>query len=833
MTAHAPAYRLTMYSPRSVDATEATILTPIGGAAHADNFVVASISGVSGAQPYLEHPRGKQGSIDPLTKKTTQGALTVRIMDKRVTAGGSNSSRWLTAFLGDTSGKQRLIGCKVYIEESLNGGSSWAAFFTGRVFDLSLSGDAIFWDLQIRDMSAELDRKVFVGRPHATVASTAFMPSVTPLGPPFDWGNLTAVPRLRGTITRVSATVATLTIDPKFDHWSRIWTANIAGANSARLWHLMITYAGNTGAFLANPRTYIPSPISKHDGKPWHPAFGGFRSVEELPVGTAGYMAMPPNGAAVTFYATIDTPPTKDFPLLINDIHPVQLWAYLLDGYFSTLKPDGSAVAISARDTAAFATLIADDSFNKVPMRLLIDEPVKASEFIEKHICQVYQLAYRLDGSGQVVPIDLRRSSTTASGGTITDADLAAGPAPAWKVSRDSAITGAVITYYYDTPVSVESLKDAPDVAVNYPSTGIETLKSDVFVANDLTTFGDIGEKVIKIDAKGLHLSDDEAKPVNGHDAISAARDVIVGWADDAMTPYATGAATLPLRCRRGATPVDTCFPGLWRTVTVTTQPDPASNTRGGSRLMLCTSRSEDGPTVNLEFLDAGVGSVSVTPTVTSALAAIDDDNAVDVVVTLNAQGERAAVYYAITDTSTGSRPVDADARWIRSGARTTTGTLRVRGMPKSARVWIRARSEPIAGQFRLPSAWVYRAAPGYVDTVTVTAASAASVTNLFANRGDVSWTAGDANSRVEISLVLGGVPGSWTDADRIASLDPGATKYRVKNLAASTQYTVGIRVREVLGGRASLATATFTTTSTLGDAPRPVGLDICVRPSA
>jgi hypothetical protein len=73
-------------------------------------------------RPYLDLPRGRQGSIDPLSKKLTQGALSIRVMDKRTTVGGSNANRWVTAFLGDANGKQRLIGCKILLEESLDGG---------------------------------------------------------------------------------------------------------------------------------------------------------------------------------------------------------------------------------------------------------------------------------------------------------------------------------------------------------------------------------------------------------------------------------------------------------------------------------------------------------------------------------------------------------------------------------------------------------------------------------------------------------------------------------------------------------------------------------------
>src|SRR5689334_6878717 len=122
-----PAYRLTVKAPRSVDATEATTLTPIGGAPHSDNFIVSSIQNLAGSKPYLDLPRGKQGAIDVPTKKATIGALTLRILDNRVSTG--NAQRWFTAFIGDANGKLRLKGCKAILEESLDNGSSWSTIF--------------------------------------------------------------------------------------------------------------------------------------------------------------------------------------------------------------------------------------------------------------------------------------------------------------------------------------------------------------------------------------------------------------------------------------------------------------------------------------------------------------------------------------------------------------------------------------------------------------------------------------------------------------------------------------------------------------------------------
>jgi hypothetical protein len=88
-----PLFELTLYKPYAEDATESTVLTPIGGAAHTDQFIVTTLQGISGAKPYLEQPSGRQGSLDPVTRKLSVGNLSVRVFDPRVTAGGSNAVR--------------------------------------------------------------------------------------------------------------------------------------------------------------------------------------------------------------------------------------------------------------------------------------------------------------------------------------------------------------------------------------------------------------------------------------------------------------------------------------------------------------------------------------------------------------------------------------------------------------------------------------------------------------------------------------------------------------------------------------------------------------------
>ena len=135
------AYRATVFISRSDDASETTVLTPIAGAPHSDQFKIATRTGVVGFQPYMDFPTGRRGKIDLLSKKTDVGELSFEIIDMRPPAGGANATRWVTAFIGEKEGIPRFARLKCYIEESLDGGVTWNPFFTGRVRSLALKSD--------------------------------------------------------------------------------------------------------------------------------------------------------------------------------------------------------------------------------------------------------------------------------------------------------------------------------------------------------------------------------------------------------------------------------------------------------------------------------------------------------------------------------------------------------------------------------------------------------------------------------------------------------------------------------------------------------------------
>jgi hypothetical protein len=355
---------------------------------------------------------------------------------------------------------------------------TWSSFFTGRAFDLGLTPDRIWMELQLRDLSDDLKRKVFVGQPHTSI-TYASMPSLVPLGVQKVWGNFTVVGVVGGVVHRLSTTKARLDFSAGTDFIKRVIPSNVRALMN-ETWQVILTSGGNTGIFPTRPVKAPTGKVSWHDNQPID-YFLSFE-IDELPVGSPGYLAMPADLAVVQFYVTRDLPPTADSPLLIGDVHPVQLLADLIDGKFSLLKSDGSARAMAPRANCARWTtgdpwkpLIDDTSFAILPRR----HPGERTR-------------ERLDREGALSDLPARLSPQRRRPGRADRSPAQRehlvrrhdhGHAPggaraAWKVSRESAMTGAEVTYYVDEAVSLESVKTLPDPTVPFPPGGVRTTKA-------------------------------------------------------------------------------------------------------------------------------------------------------------------------------------------------------------------------------------------------------------------------------------------------------------------------------------------------------------------
>lgn len=147
-----------------------TPLVPRAGAPHADSFQVTTQEGVAGWQPYLMRPRGRRTGFDPLTRHTEVGEVTFAVLDAKV--GGSNTSRWASAFVGDTANRVPFRGLRVKLERSTDGGSTWNNYFTGKIRRTrsphpGRAGPQV--EYTASEEGVDEYRSIFVGPPHTGI----------------------------------------------------------------------------------------------------------------------------------------------------------------------------------------------------------------------------------------------------------------------------------------------------------------------------------------------------------------------------------------------------------------------------------------------------------------------------------------------------------------------------------------------------------------------------------------------------------------------------------------------------------------------------------------
>lgn len=982
MPTYRPAYRLTLFASRLVDPSETTILSPVAGAPHSDPFKITTLANLSGWKPYLWFPKGRRGRTDLLSKKTDTGELTVQILDARVGLPSDNASRWVTAFIGDSTGAMRLGGYRALVEESLDGGQTWASFFVGRTFGLQLQG-RLNYVLTIRDIAQDLQRKVFVGKPHAAIYGTgartdgdatdqagpryAQLLSTHPIGILNPYGTIAVTQPFTGTVDQSDSTNKTFrilldaaskgsilnlltqnlavamgagfdslppitaqqhqTLPPNFTGPARIHVKNL-NTSAEGDFLVGILWADNTPtlqlptlgfgpqavikpfALVAKPLQY---PIGVATGTPLVNNIGGYAigttsiatdgwtisttgilkqgdiisfaghsqryiitadtnsdgsgnstlaitpaltasvanneaiTVQSLP----GFMALPANGTPVAFSVIVDRQIDQQNPLLLSDNHPVQVWKDVLRGYYGYLFTAGTPLALGKNfgdplgpvgfNATAFNDLIADKTFPT--FRCVIDQPMSAADFIEKYICLPNSLGYYLDGSGNVVPVDLRMPTSLAGVPTITDADLALSSAPDWQHDPNSAVTVGSGKFYAEVYGGIQVQTEPGYLFPVITSQSFQTFEQDII---DLGLGNAaLGDKKFEIDAKGLRFMPYETiASLPGATGVTQSRALwcqqrLQGMLSEVARPFGNGPQILKVPLRRTANTAG-LFPGSLVIVNFTAAPDTTTNKRNGTRLARVSERIEQGLVVQATLFDLGINVIANTPTLGNpAQVAGDTAHSASTVVTLDAQSDVAEVHYAITDTATATRPVDSSALWtpVRSGANqkhlfSMSQTVVQGGLPAGCRVWFRARSLPMHvftaflvsttfSEAKLPSAWVYPATD-HVDLAGLTAPTGLAVSGIASDAVHLSWTVGDANLRLEVWLAT---PVGSARTRVGGYLPPGTTGYDLLGLEPSTTYRVAVRDVDGAGGFAESATVDFTTNSTPSAAPNCQGI--------
>lgn len=864
MTTFLAAYRVTVYAASRNDATS-TILTPIGGSVHSDDFKVTTLPALAGWQPYLLDVEGRHSSIDPLDKKVQTGQMVVRLMDPK---RGTNLQRWASAYMGNAAGVNPLLGCKLYIEESLDGGATWAAFWVGRIEQIELQGKLVI-RLTCRDFADELEEPCFVGRPEGSI-SYAVEPLLCPLGLSAPYGGVPAARPMTGVISsetfngyrRIALSAADV---------ERVDNLITAGLTSNAPWGLS-GIVSNHGARLgfvvavSNVRLRFSCASPSISAKevevvailPVKTFSGGAKSrVSELAVRevdasdpfyqsfSAGTIA---NGTALTaitiravslprttptrptgllFTPLTAPPPQSDpvggaAPLYLGSVNPAQLFADLLDGKFGILNADGTVTKAFARTASTFSALTSPGSTtNALTLRnYRIDKQYTLREFFEEQICKVENLGYRLvpqhNGGNPISAVelfDMRLPTSTALGSidTITDADLDPAGEITWNQNRADAMTVVAIKVYIEDYISTDELADVPEAVPFIATSLLKQYQMEIIPDKGLGRV-ELGVRFLSIDALGIRSVSGNASPdiIESNPWLQAQANQV---AEHYRSVFGAGPLQLGFVARRTSN-TSNKRPGDWVVLHVDAIIDPATRVRGGARLVQITSREEAGPRLKFTGIDAGPYASAAVCTVGSAPATgTPSTNTATLGVTLNADSDPVVVQVNVTETSVGTMPAHNAAGWTQAARLTSSGTATVQNLPSGKRIWFRARSEAAQNKKTkaLPSAWVVPGTTGYVDLTVLSAPTSVTVLPspiLSTSEIVASWTNVEPALPIQAILTTGGV-------DRIlATLAKGTAMFTLNPyVVSSTTYTFSVRYIDTLQGVGTKGTSSSFTT--------------------
>lgn len=804
--------------------------------------------------PYLREPDVPGGRYNPLKRTLQTRTMTAGLIDAK-TEPGQNLKRWVTAFLGDLKQRNQLLGLKARVEESLDGGLTREAAFTGRI-DLTKLEEKNAYSAPIVDGVEEHDVDVFVGRPHSSV-SYAVAPQVWPVGPSVAYGGIPAALPIKGKIQSAtgfaaSAGIKSVLVDtnelsnprnrltPTLEEVSGSWATASPGLLAeiqAAVFPEGVTYSTSARIKLKRLDTSAQGQFQLGVVRRGSAPAGGTLSIlgplgfgnavlelvlAELPATDPNFLAMPPVTTAVECSVIlIENDPDEDAPTLIGDVHRVQLLEDLLLGRFGRLKKDGSVVQSFSPEPTSFAQLKADASIGTV--RYKVEKRSKLREWAEKYVLRDGNLGWRLDANGQMVVFSTRRPSSVAGILTISNDDMVEEQdAFQWQQARQGAITQVEAKYYVDLPIGPDGAAVAPSRLGVAPTLLMRSVMQRFLILD----FGreDMGQERETFDAIGMRAMPGEI--VEGQSRAVFIRRQLERAVEEYRMPHGTGPAEATIRCKRTANTKD-WHQGQFRIVDVDPMPDPGTNLRGGARLMVCIDRKPKRESIEFTALDLGPNAIAAAPT-SASLATDTDDTAhgFSLAVTLNGAGDPVIVEYAITDAGVGVRPAEASSAWTFAARLTASATVKVINLPAGKKVWPRHRSVPASETNpQLPSVWSFPSGGDNVTLASLTAPSGLGTTELTGKRVVITFTPGDTRLPTEVMLAT-----PVGDARvRVKTAPPGATRVELVDLEVSTTYRLGLRHRDSLGGFSTEPTIDFTTTATPATAPNPGGIAIVI----
>lgn len=859
-------YRVTIFATGSED----VVWTPAPGADHSEPFKVTTFpsGSVPGFAPYMSSiPKGRKSKFDPVKKKLDIGQIQFDVLDKRLTPGGSNEIRWVSSFIGDGKGKASVKGLKVFVEETIDSGSTWRPFYIGRTRGFDIAGKLEYKITVKEDNDIQHTIDVFVGEPSgSTFVTTAARPAygnrhqVMPWGPDIGYGGLGKRPKPIG-IWRTAVTNRNRAIEVDITNplnalegitmmskplqerlenhigsevaWTR-QTEGIVGpivrvTQGATVGRFYITYAA-FGRNLADAVSGVPFRIRSMLLEPIDKSLFEFNSLSAFA-----------NGSTVSFQILLDEEASKNVPVLISNVHPVQLWKDCLLGYHSRLNSEDGTALFSGSielDDAAFQILIDDGRYKTA--RFVIDKTTKLDDFIEEKILKVWNLGYRMEPTAsagrpfsKVVPFRMDLPSSLSGLITITQ-DILIDNAPVKWTPGEPFLSFETIWYTERVGSLANMFASNAGQEGQSTSDGPQnpTLMSGFPIIRRTLDLSNINasDKKFKVDATGIRSLPTEFSLDLEQSPFVIYRSTVMeelasGLHEDNVFRWSRGPANIPLKTQRTGS-LDNLQIGEYAILDVNWLPDSTTHRKGGARLAQCISRWEDGPAINFIFVDSGANIARTAPTV-GDFTQIDLSSTASGNIS-NIQSNSIELHFAVTEQSITTRPDATASLWrfsqrfeLAAGA---TESVFLGRISAGARIWPRARSHgPSDIDLQLPSDWAFPPSD-FFDTAGSSPPTNLTVRNITAVSADFNWTNANLTSSIEIKLQ----PASSASAQTVAIMQPGTTTFTLVGLstaASENPYELTVRHNDPMVGTISAAASiSFSTNAAILPQAPPLG---------
>ena len=467
-------------------------------------------------------------------------------------------------------------------------------------------------------------------------------------------------------------------------------------------------------------------------------------------------------GARVTgrLYWPTGIPTTAATPYLLGGVAGIRapaLWQEIAEG--------DHGVPVQSHDPDAF-TALAGDVYPRAWYRIFAPKP--RDQWVEANLAQPYTVVPFVDAIGRLAPRSLRPPAGVDPDTLYTFGAATTLTPPTWHHPSGEAITALTLKAF---------------------------IRRSVLFATAVFPWSRRREHdmVAALGLKEVTLTLDAIFRVQDVPGVFAAlaEDLFERFGDAPQTGECTG----PIA---GDAPVPGDLVGLDQDELH--GPNPATGARSGTRIVhvLERQRSYEGDRAAFlyRYLDAGPAVQPLaTPTVSVALNGTVPKHAVDVTVSDVPAGATATVQVAH-----GASPAAAD--WVTARTGVGNETITIPSRPSGTQ--INARAFATAPEKT-------RSALSAVDDVTTTALTAPSVVTATASGQSVLVEATLGETEYAVEYLVDGVT-------RVI-LPPGSDRTTLHALAASTEFTFGVRHRDLYGGISSTTTDTETT-GTGGTAP-------------